>query len=199
MQTPLNDNIPQDEQSDAVILEFSQTIQSGETELNCTIELIVEDEAWLTISNDFEFAGKAALLALAQSPAINAIKSTHRLAVVLLSNNANVRELNKTYRGMDKPTNVLSFPVITPEISSSDEEFIHDDDENHIGDAILAYDYVVNEAKEDEKQLEHHISHLIIHGVLHLLGYDHENDEQAETMETLEKQLMNKLGLPDPY
>ena len=178
-------------------------------------EIIVDDENWLTISKDFAFAGRAALLALAQPPRDHAIKSPHHLAVIMLSDDHSVQGLNKTYRGKDQPTNILSFPASpapndqphdgpdddfeTGQSGGSPDEPDGDNEPPHIGDAILAYDTVIAEAKRDGIPLENHISHLIIHGVLHLLGYDHEAKTEAEAMEALEVQLLQQLNIADPY
>ena len=165
-----------------------------------SLEMILEDQAWLSLQSDegqtvFADIAKAGLLALDQvvvdATPINASKSPHRLAVVMLSNDQSVQELNKTYRGKDKPTNVLSF--------SSTESFQETQGPVHVGDIILAYETVINEAKRDKKPIKAHFSHLVIHGVLHLLGYDHENESQAQIMETLESKLMNELGYENPY
>ncbi len=163
---------------------------------NLEIEVIIEEQKWCEISSDFSFLKEAAFLALSQEAiktAPLAMKSPHRLAVLMLSDNESIRELNKTYRGKDKPTNVLSFP--SSEVSLPGEE----SEPVHIGDAILAYEYVTEEAKNEKKPIKSHLSHLVIHGVLHLLGYDHETSKDAETMETLEIRLMKQLGLDNPY
>lgn len=176
------------------------------------IELIIDAQSWLTVSEDFAFAGKAALLALAQPPRDPAIKSPHRLAVIMLSDDRLVQGLNRTYRGKDKPTNILSFPALQPlgdeperdKTSASAAIEPHadhgdDDEPTHIGDAILGYDTIVQESERDGIPLKNHISHLVIHGVLHLLGYDHEEAAQASEMEALETKLLQQLNIPDPY
>ena len=99
------------------------------------------------------------------------------------------RELNRDYRGKDKPTNVLSFPFDAPPCVPSD----------HIGDIVVCASVVQREALEQGKKLSEHWTHMIVHGVLHLLGYDHEIDSEAEQMETLEIAILARLGLPDPY
>ena len=99
------------------------------------------------------------------------------------------QQLNHTYRGKDKPTNVLSFPFEAPaEI-----------DLPLLGDLIICVDVVEKEALEQNKSLEAHWAHMVIHGCLHLLGYDHIIDEEAEEMESLETQLLEHLGFSDPY
>lgn len=99
------------------------------------------------------------------------------------------RALNKTYRNKDRPTNVLSFPFDTPVDLSIPL----------LGDLILCKTIVEKEAVAQNKDLLSHWAHMIVHGVLHLLGYDHITNHQAEKMETLEIQIMNRLGFEDPY
>ena len=103
---------------------------------------------------------------------------------VVLADNKAVQELNKNYRGKDKPTNVLSFPQ---------------DDESLLGDVILAYETVVQESTEQGKSFEDHVIHLVVHGAMHLLGHDHEDDDEAEDMESIEIAILAKLGIKNPY
>ena len=97
--------------------------------------------------------------------------------------------LNRQYRGIDKPTNVLSFPFEAPPHVPS----------RHIGDLVICAPMVEREAAEQGKPLEAHWAHMVVHGVLHLLGYDHQTDADAETMEGLEIAILGRLGFPNPY
>jgi probable rRNA maturation factor len=112
---------------------------------------------------------------------------------VLLTDDAGVRELNRTWRGLDKPTNVLSFPALQPTAGAPA------DAPRMLGDIAIAYETTRREADEEEKPFDHHLSHLAVHGFLHLIGYDHENDDDAEAMEGLEREILAQLGIPDPY
>lgn len=103
---------------------------------------------------------------------------------ILLADDPFIQDLNKTYRGQDKPTNVLSFP--------QDEPY-------HLGDVILAYETLAREASEQDKKFEDHLAHLSVHGTLHLLGFDHETPEEAEEMEALEINVLTALGVDNPY
>jgi probable rRNA maturation factor len=106
---------------------------------------------------------------------------------IALENDAAVRRLNRTYRGFDKPTNVLSFPGAP-------------DDPRFLGDIAVARQTVLREAREQGKRPADHLTHLVIHGTLHLLGYDHEHGErQARQMEKLETRLLAAMGIADPY
>jgi probable rRNA maturation factor len=99
-----------------------------------------------------------------------------------------IRALNRQFREQDKPTNVLSFPGPEP------LETTH-----FLGDIAIAHETVAREAQEQGKSLEQHCRHMIVHGFLHLLGYDHEDDEEAEAMEAMEIRVLRRLGVDDPY
>ncbi len=109
---------------------------------------------------------------------------------VVFCDDARIRELNAGWRGKDKPTNVLSFPAFEVE-----EGF----QPPMLGDIVLAAGTVGREAELEGKPLAHHIVHLLVHGFLHLLGYDHETDEEAEEMEAVERRALARLAIPDPY
>jgi probable rRNA maturation factor len=110
---------------------------------------------------------------------------------LVFADDATVKALNAEWRGKDLPTNVLSFPAFPLKPGDTLPPLL--------GDVILAFETVEREAKEEAKLLDHHISHLVLHGLLHLLGYDHETDEDAEEMEALERRVLAKLAIPDPY
>ncbi len=116
-------------------------------------------------------------------------RAAGELAIVLTDDSA-IRALNRDWRGMDKPTNVLSFPG---------GGNAPDDEAPHLGDVIIAYETTAREAQEEGKSLADHLTHLTVHGYLHLLGYDHETDGEAEAMERLESVILARLGVPDPY
>ena len=105
---------------------------------------------------------------------------------VLLTDNQAVRDLNARFRDLDRPTNVLSFPAAA-------------NPEQHLGDIALAFGVCADEAKAQGKSLADHLCHLVVHGVLHLLGYDHQSDAEAERMESLERLILLRLGTADPY
>ena len=109
---------------------------------------------------------------------------------VLLADDARIRAVNQQWRAKDKPTNVLSFPG-APTNRISQAPFL--------GDIILAFETTEAEAVTEEKPLGHHMMHLVVHGVLHLLGYDHMTPGEAERMETLESAILASLDIPDPY
>jgi probable rRNA maturation factor len=113
---------------------------------------------------------------------------------VMLTDDAGIRTLNGNWRGIDKPTNVLSFPALSPTGPGGG-----DDAPRMLGDIAIAYQTTRKEADDEHKPFDHHLSHLAVHGFLHLIGYDHENDDDAEAMESLEREILAQLGIPDPY
>jgi probable rRNA maturation factor len=145
------------------------------------IDVIVESAEWPA---DAESIVRRALAQAAE--AAPGQRADGALAV-LLTDDAAVRRLNATWRGLDKPTNVLSFPAPPNDPSGA------------LGDIAIAFETTAREAAAEHKPLAHHLSHLAVHGFLHLIGYDHEQDAQAEEMETLERKVLAGLGVPDPY
>jgi probable rRNA maturation factor len=118
---------------------------------------------------------------------------------LVLADDALVRTLNRDYRDKDKPTNVLSFALLD---GSDDTDDVLARDEGMpilIGDVILAFETVQREAREQGKSVEDHLTHLVIHGVLHLRGYDHLSDPDADRMERLETSILARMGIADPY
>jgi probable rRNA maturation factor len=117
---------------------------------------------------------------------------------VLLADDRTVQDLNRTWRSQDKPTNVLSFPATETQAGETPQvEFVGVPLE--LGDVVLAFETCEREAVAGGKPLGHHLAHLTVHGVLHLLGYDHVDDEDAQRMEGLETAILARLGVPDPY
>jgi probable rRNA maturation factor len=144
------------------------------------IDIEIEEEAWTGALPD-----AAALAVRAAEAALKGADAEGDIAVLLTGDDA-IAELNHSFRGKPGPTNVLSFPA-APSARP------------HLGDIAVAFGVCAREAGEQGKPLAHHLSHLVAHGVLHLVGYDHEDDAEAETMEALERRVLNRLGVPDPY
>lgn len=140
------------------------------------IDIEVEDEAWSRQSPDVESIVARAAGQVAPPGDV----------VILLTDDQTVRELNARFRGKDRPTNVLSFPA--PGSARP-----------HLGDIVLAHGVCAAEAKDQGKPFVDHLSHLVIHGILHLMGRDHEAEDDAEAMEQEERTLLAALGIPDPY
>ncbi|RZJ46860.1 MAG: rRNA maturation RNase YbeY [Brevundimonas sp.] len=142
------------------------------------IEIEVEDDAWSGALPEVE-----AVVSRAASAALGTIKGD---IVILLTDDETVRDINARFRDRDRPTNVLSFPAAESAFP-------------HLGDLTLAYGVCAREAVEQGKTLSDHLSHLTVHGVLHLLGRDHEDDAEAEEMEAEERSILASLGVADPY
>jgi probable rRNA maturation factor len=170
-----------------------------------TVEVAVgiESELWQDLPGAEAVATRAAEAAWEGAdrsslfPGLSAGLPAGRVAEisVALADDALVHRLNRDYRGKDKPTNVLSFPLLDEEGGMQEG----DGAPILLGDVILAHETVAREAREQGKTFEEHVVHLVVHGVLHLLGYDHETDEDAVRMERLEARILDGLGMADPY
>jgi probable rRNA maturation factor len=142
------------------------------------ITIVIEEKLWRR--------RRAALALLRRSAALVLTEAKHARArdvTILLADDARLRALNHEFRGKNRPTNVLSFPGEPP----------------YLGDIALGYGTIAREARAQRKSFAAHAAHLAAHGVLHLLGYDHQSDGDAARMEAREVALMAKLGLSDPY
>lgn len=158
-----------------------------------TIDVSIEDDRWLAACPDAE-----ALIAATAEVALAAALRTGRSVVVgiVLTDDAEQRRLNHTYRGRDEPTNVLSFALAEAGDAGASAP---EGGPLLLGDVVLAYETVAREAAEQRKTLPDHLCHLVVHGVLHLLGFDHEDDAEAQIMEACEIEILARLGVPDPY
>jgi probable rRNA maturation factor len=142
---------------------------------------------------DWDAVAEEIVLRLAQAAFEQDGTSSAAELSVLLADDAFVQSLNRKFRGKDKPTNVLSFPnASTPAGALYDEP-------SSLGDIALAYETVKAEAKTQCKSFDDHLAHLVVHGVLHLLGYDHMDDKDAEKLEIRERELLRLFGIADPY
>lgn len=165
-----------------------------ESDSSCTIDLGIEDPRWSERLENIEaFCRRCVTGALAE--ALPDRRGEVEISVTLASD-ARIRELNARYRGRDRPTNVLSFPALTaaelgPALAAPIPVLL--------GDILLAFETVREEAARQGKTLEAHLGHLLVHGVLHLLGHDHQREREALVMEALERRILARLGLPDPY
>lgn len=157
-----------------------------EPPIGLAIDVVHEAGDWTPLDAVAD-AMRAAAGALAAELKISASE-----ACVALSSDAEVERLNATYRGKEAPTNVLSFPA-GPDHSPAPG------DVRFLGDLVLARETLSREAAELGLPIEHHLQHLVVHGLLHLLGYDHETDDEAEAMEAAEVRILARLGITDPY
>ncbi|WP_332696057.1 rRNA maturation RNase YbeY [Bosea sp. (in: a-proteobacteria)] len=152
-----------------------------------TLELRLQSRRWREVGDlrpRIEAAIGAALALARLQPLAGAELS------LLLTDDKRIRAVNREWRGFDKPTNVLSFPAAPPERIAMSPV---------LGDIVLAFETLVREAEAEEKSLGDHLSHLVIHGLLHLLGEDHETEAEAQRMEAMETAALARLGIADPY
>jgi probable rRNA maturation factor len=152
-----------------------------------TADVLIAAECWQAQA-DAEAIVQRAIAAAASFVELPADETE---VAVMLTDDARIRDLNREWRGQDKATNVLSFPAAQPPGESPQPLML--------GDIAIAFETTRNEAETEGKPFQNHLSHLAIHGFLHLLGYDHLDDEEAEEMEALEREILAKLGIADPY
>jgi probable rRNA maturation factor len=152
-----------------------------------SVAIVYEAGDWSAFPSCEEAIGTA-VAALASPPRSSAARGAE--VTIVLADDALVRALNRTYRGKDKPTNVLSFPFRAPPGAEAC---------GILGDVVLAAETILHEARARAVAPVHHLQHLVIHGVLHLLGFEHETDAEAEEMERLETKALADLGVSDPH
>lgn len=146
------------------------------------IDVLMQSNLWKATEDVRPVARRA----IREAAALLAMPAAE-LAIVLTDNSA-IRLLNRAWRGVDAATNVLSFPAKRA-----------GDGPPLIGDIVLAYETIAGEARAEHKPFAHHVAHLAVHGFLHLLGYDHVRDKDAEVMEKVELDVLRRLAIPDPY
>jgi probable rRNA maturation factor len=155
--------------------------------MKLTLEISVPSTLWRGLPHARSMARETITACIAESGYVGSKRAEVSLC---LADDAQVRELNARWRGMDKPTNVLSFPAAPPNRRG---------DATMLGDIALAYETMTQEAESSGQELADHYRHLVAHGFLHLIGYDHKSDREAERMEALEKRILARLGVADPY
>ncbi len=162
------------------------------------IELTREDP-WPADTDWDALAARAARAAIERTPHGELLTTAAAVEIsIRLTSDEEVRELNAQYRQKDKPTNVLSFPMVQPDLIATVSQN-SDDGELLLGDIVMAHGVCTREAMEKGVTTQEHATHLLVHGTLHLLGYDHMGDEEAESMEGIERQALASLGIADPY
>jgi len=150
------------------------------------IDVLIRSPRWKKLRNAAGIVRKAV-----RTAAIAASTPRAELAIVLTDDSA-IKTLNRDWRGQDKPTNVLSFPAARAPAPGKRDAVA-------LGDIVIAYQTTAREARTERKPLADHLAHLAVHGFLHLVGYDHETTRDAKAMETLEVEILDVLGVPDPY
>jgi len=148
-----------------------------------SIDIDVQSELW----NSQPAAEQTVRSAIAAAAALST--DGGEVSIVLTDDKA-IRLLNKEWRGIDEPTNVLSFPAAKSKTGGANRM---------LGDIVIAYETLVRECDDEDRVFLHHLAHLAVHGFLHLIGYDHQTDRQADEMEGLESKIMSAMNMPDPY
>lgn len=169
--------------------------------MNNTLNVMTDDDVWNACGFDVTQVSAAvfdAVLSYVKThEEIGFLNDGKKICVNLsLNNDEQVHKLNKEFRGFDKPTNVLSFANIDDE---DFENYIKISSEIELGDIIIAFETLSREAAEKKIPLHDHFCHLLTHGLLHLLGFDHQEDEEAEYMEDFEIQILRQLNINNPY
>ncbi|NUS22237.1 MAG: rRNA maturation RNase YbeY [Mesorhizobium sp.] len=164
---------------------MAQNPESG-GEAPVDIDVFVEAGAWPVEAELTRLVDRAVAAAFAQTGTSGASELS-----IVFSDDAHIQALNAEWRGKDKPTNVLSFPAFSFPKGGPLPPML--------GDIVLASETVAREAALEDKPIVNHITHLVIHGLLHLLGHDHETDAEAEEMEAIERAALARLAIPDPY
>ena len=142
------------------------------------IDISIESDEWQSHTNTNNLINNA----ISKTTKHVKIPEYNEISICLTNNNK-IQMLNQKYRKSDKPTNVLSFPSSKP----------------HLGDIVISYDYIIDEIEKFKKSFDSHLSHLIVHGFLHLIGMDHDNKINAENMENIEIIILEELGYSNPY
>jgi probable rRNA maturation factor len=146
------------------------------------IDVLVDSALWK------EPAKARAIVRRAVAAAAGALSTAQTELAIVLTDDSAIRQLNRLWRGIDSATNVLSFPTKRTA-----------DEPPHLGDVVLAYETIAREARAEGKPFAHHLAHLTVHGFLHLIGYDHQAAADADAMEQVEREVLRRLHIPDPY
>lgn len=155
------------------------------------VDIVIEDERWLDV--DLQGMAERAAAAATRHMGIDEVE-----IVVMGCDDARIAALNDHFRGKAKPTNVLSWPSVEPAPRQPGEVPVPPETDE-LGDIAISFDTCKAEAEAQGKPFADHVTHLLVHAILHLAGYDHEAEADAETMEDAERSILASLGIPDPY
>ncbi len=170
--------------------QIADTVEGAAVSEAFSVEVSVHCDAWHIACPEAEaLAATAARATLVHTA--GKLAGAPLMLGLILTDDAEQRGLNRAYRGRDAATNVLAFALADPAAPAGAPVLL--------GDVVLAFETIEREATEQEKQLVDHLRHLVVHGVLHLLGFDHENAADAAAMEAREVEILERLGVPDPY
>ena len=162
-------------------------------EVGLKIDVLVNSEHWR------QARAASAVVRRAVRQAATAVSRHSAELAIVLTDDAAIRRLNRDWRGVDAPTNVLSFAARNTGDRAGNRHDNQVQTHNHLGDIVLAYQTIKREARREDKPFNDHLAHLAVHGFLHLLGFDHRSDAQARRMESAERAILRGLAVPDPY
>lgn len=162
------------------------------------LDVLIDEPAWETALPDVGARCREAARAAWQESAPNqrGLLQEVTAACLLLTSDERIRALNRQFRGLDEPTDVLSFPAVEADVLAAAGA---EGPPPELGDIVIALQTTLADATREGRPVSDHLSHLVIHGMLHLLGHDHQRDAEAEEMEALEARILASLGIPDPY
>lgn len=165
------------------------------------IEIEIRSKKWLKIKNIENLIDIQTNKLLELSPLKKYLYDVDFELAITLCSNAQIKKINQQFRNINKPTNILSFANLDEKLIQkySLDKAIGSAKYMFLGDLVLSYEYILNEAQRDGKNFNEHLTHLIIHGILHLIGYDHIEPQMAVEMERLEIKILRKLGIENPY
>jgi probable rRNA maturation factor len=147
------------------------------------VDIQIGSDLWAAQPHAEQIVRDAIAAAATLAPAVGEIS-------IVLTDDATIQALNREWRGIDKPTNVLSFPATQTNAGPGHKM---------LGDIVIAYETLAQECADEDRLFPHHLAHLTVHGFLHLIGYDHQTDSDADAMEALESKIMGAMKMPDPY
>lgn len=162
------------------------------------LDVLIDEQAWETALPDVGARCREAARAAWQESARTqrGLLQEVTAACLLLTSDERIRALNRQFRGLDEPTDVLSFPAVEADVLAAAGA---EGPPPELGDIVIALQTTLADATREGRPVSDHLSHLVIHGMLHLLGHDHQRDAEAEEMEALEARILASLGIPDPY
>jgi probable rRNA maturation factor len=163
--------------------------------ISAQVHIAIEDSRWrVALQDDIQSVIESYIITTLNHPVIVERMPKQVEVSVVLTNDEDIKCLNRDYRGNDKPTNVLSFPQEADIASMKNFDACA-----LLGDIVLSIETIQKEALQQQKPMHHHLAHLIVHGTLHLIGYDHESDKDATVMESLEISILQQLSVSNPY
>ena len=165
-------------------------------------DILIKSKKWLDFANDSNSLTKNIesicrnIIDLCPIQKLNPVNNNIELSLILMSDQQ-IKKINNKYRKKNYPTNTLSFPIFNKN-ELEEINFINKKEIIFLGDILISYEKITQESKSQNKNFKNHLTHLILHSILHILGYDHDNDINAKEMENLEIEILKKLKIPNP-